>query len=603
MSRLPEPQARASRAAPAGPKQATSNNVRPSGPSEGPPRGRRRRRKPRGPQPPRAPAEVVARAAEAKPPLLPDQPAELALSREELAVMREHLRFLKDHRKVLHLRTNAHEDLLLNEVRPPTRRGVCQHLLAKVDRARVFSAAERLDPAAATRLAEGVLRISPDVDYLLLYLSCVRRSAAAPQSAAALAEALERIDFAQVSSGQMRRVLDLVVEHFDERNRPSVLFGLLEGNAFRKSFDAAAAELPEPLANLVVPLRAVQAVIVHDRPNPHSPEMLERGVTLLLSGDERSVLRYPAPARRRLLKLGLQSTAATDPNSTRTLGALLEALRQTPEDYQALALEWIRRLLGADQEARARRQLEGLLRELPDCQRARTWLDTLGSARVGRVALGESRSPNPDRKAGSASPQSNVEALESSRRGRRALGVMIDDLGPVTVLFADGPEDPDHRALMALAESLALPGVCAVRTRGIDTEGRPFFAVQRHGQLFSHLLGRRGSREPGEVVGWCAEAAAILGAVARAGVRLSDADPRRFEANDAGRLWLADLRGASPSDPASAEAAHLGHLQALCANLLFRGATFLPPPGLFQRLEQASSLAEAHRALIAHAHP
>ena len=60
--------------------------------------------------------------------------------------MRLHFRFLKEYRKVLRLRVNAAEDLLLNGKRAPTHRGVCQHLLAKIDRARVVGATQQLEP-------------------------------------------------------------------------------------------------------------------------------------------------------------------------------------------------------------------------------------------------------------------------------------------------------------------------------------------------------------------------------------------------------------------------------------------------------------------------
>src|SRR6185503_5214921 len=138
-----------------------------------------------------------------------------------------------------------------------------------------------LEPAQATRLCEGVLRISPNIDYLLLYLDSVRRSASQEQAVAALAEALERIDFIELSQGQMRRVLDLIVELFDARQLPQMLLALLEGNAFRKAFDASVAQLPEALATIVVPLRAVQAVVLHAERNRFGVDMLERGVELL----------------------------------------------------------------------------------------------------------------------------------------------------------------------------------------------------------------------------------------------------------------------------------------------------------------------------------
>ncbi|MEE8201438.1 MAG: hypothetical protein V3R29_09755, partial [Candidatus Acidoferrales bacterium] len=65
-----------------------------------------------------------------------------------MAALREHFRFLRENRKELRLKVNAAEDLLLNGVREPTHRGVCQHLLGKVERGAVLSAAERLAPAA-----------------------------------------------------------------------------------------------------------------------------------------------------------------------------------------------------------------------------------------------------------------------------------------------------------------------------------------------------------------------------------------------------------------------------------------------------------------------
>src|SRR5690606_38781563 len=77
-------------------------------------------------------------------------PAEEPLTEDEVRHLKEAFRFLKDHRSVLKLRVNASEDLLLNGKRDPTHRGVCQHLLSKVEKVKVLGASERLPPKEAT---------------------------------------------------------------------------------------------------------------------------------------------------------------------------------------------------------------------------------------------------------------------------------------------------------------------------------------------------------------------------------------------------------------------------------------------------------------------
>lgn len=563
------------------------------------PRRRRKRRQHRGgTKPPEAPAQVVARAAEAKPALEPDKPAELPLTREELAVMRQHLRFLREHRKVLHLRTNAHEDLLLNDVRQPTTRGVCQHLLSKVDRSRVFGAVERLDPAAATRLAEGVLRIAPDVDYLLLYLSCVRRSASQAQAVAALAEALDHIDFAQVSPGHMRRVLDLVVELFDERQRAQVLFGLLDGAAFRQAFEESASELPAALAELVVPLGAVQAAVLHDGPNRHGPSMLERGVGLLLSGHERSLLRYPPAARRRLVVLGIASAAAADPNAVGTLCALLESLREPAAEHQELTLDLVRRWMRLNRETDARRLLSALLKDYPGLRAAARWLEALDAPRVDHIALlGSKRHGRRGDRGGSTSAAAEPEAPPA---GARLLGVCLRTLRPLTVLFARGPADDEHDSLTELLRSLALPGISPLVHEGTDGEGRHYLATLRQGQRLVSLLDRRNAIVPRDIVGVCAQIAAILAMLTRSGVRLPDASAQRFEVDEAGQLWLADLRGAVRASTEDCESAHVELVRTASRALLAGPNALLPPEDLLESLDQAASAADARRLLVAY---
>lgn len=516
--------------------------------------GRRRRRR-RRERPERAPApvDVVARAAQAKP-LLEGKPAEQPLGPEEVAEMKQQLRFLRDHRRVLHLRVNAYEDLLLNGAREPERRGVCQHLLSKVDRARVLAAVERLEPASATRLAEGVLRIAPTLDYLLLYLECVRRSASATSAAPALVHALSRIDFSAVSSGQMRRVLDLVVETYDARELPQILFGLLEGRAFRDAFDASAANLPEALAQIVVPLGAVERVVLRDQPNRFGAANLARGVRLLLEGEPAALLSYPHKVQRRFIELGLAAGGARDARSSASLAALFERL--TGEGREALGLELGREWIAAGRESDARR----LLRQL-DTKRARRWLETLDLPRRGRFAL-----------VGEAA-------------GERVPAVLLDTMQRATLFRGAEPL------------GLLVPCVVPLVGSGTSEDGAHWFALARAGLRLSVLVGRRHGASRDALLGACAEAARLLATFAALGIQLPDASLERFELDRAERLWLADPNGTTRGDPNAIDRAHALLVATFCREAL---AATLAPNDLLEKLEHAETASEAAQALGAY---
>jgi hypothetical protein len=517
--------------------------------------GRRRRRRNRRDRDERTPApvDVVARAAQAKP-LLEGKPAEQPLSPEEVAEMKQQLRFLRDHRRVLHLRVNAHEDLLLNGAREPERRGVCQHLLSKVDRARVLAAVERLEPASATRLAEGVLRISPSLDYLLLYLECVRRSASATNAAPALVHALSRIDFTAVSSGQMRRVLDLLVETHGARQLPQILFGLLEGRAFRDAFDASAANLPEALAQIVVPLGAVERVVLRDQPNRFGAQHLARGVRLLLEGDPAALLGYPRRVQRRLVELGVAAGAARDAPSSASLAALFE--RATGEEREALGLDLAREWIAAGRENDARR----LLRQL-DTKRARRWTETLDLPRRGRFALID------------------------KAQGERMPAVLLDTMQRATLFTG------------AASLGLQVPGVAPLVGSGTAEDGTYWFALARAGLPLSTLVGRRHGPSRDVLLGACAEATRLLATLAGLGIRLPDASLERFELDRGERLWLADPTGTTRGEPSEVDRAHAALVVAFCREAL---ATTLAPSDVFERLEHVETASDGAAMLGAY---
>ena len=166
------------------PDGEASDNKRERKP-EGERRGGRRRGR-GGRRPSNRAARVLSKPTES---VDLDKNADEPLTKQEAAVLRDHFRFLRENRKDLRLKVNANEDLLLNSVREPVHRGVCRHLLGKVERSNVLAAAERLEPARSAKLLAGVIGFSSDIEYVLLFLEKVKLSSSSAEAAAALSEA------------------------------------------------------------------------------------------------------------------------------------------------------------------------------------------------------------------------------------------------------------------------------------------------------------------------------------------------------------------------------------------------------------------------------
>jgi len=273
------------------------------------PKHRRRRRHSGKPPAPNvaAPAKVVAEALKA-----PQEVAwvEEPLTPQEIAKLKVQFRFLRDNRHLLKLRVNAAEDLLLNGVKEPTHRGVCQHLLAKVERSRVLTVSQNMPPDQAVRLLSGVIRFAPEIAYILRYLECVKLTASQQQAGAALTEALKQIEFTELSAAQMRQLVALIVDVFAERDLPVFLFTLLYDKSFKEALDRSLDGFPEVLGRMVVPLRVLHGLIAHAAPKHGDSgadmQALKAGVALLCDVNPASLEQLPEGARQRLLQLGCE---------------------------------------------------------------------------------------------------------------------------------------------------------------------------------------------------------------------------------------------------------------------------------------------------------
>ncbi|HEX6766307.1 MAG TPA: hypothetical protein VF103_12535 [Polyangiaceae bacterium] len=519
-------------------------------------------------------------------------PADTPLTPREVARMKEHFRFLREHRHELKLRVNAAEDLLLNGSREPTHRGVCQHLLAKVERARVLAVSERLPAAEAVRFLGGILRFAPEIPYVLKFLSCVRASASGEQAAAALSYALLHIEFAETSSAQIRQILTLIVEVFPPREMPLLLLSLLASAPFRDALDRSADELPPSLADMVLPLRAARAALFREgQPRAErgaggsrdrAPD-LERGVLLLLRGATSGLLELEVPQRRRLFELGGAALEHADASADQVLERLAALLGSLPWPNDGERAGALRRLIGAALAAnltqRARSLLDEELRQRPNTAPFAQWRKMLDAPRLGAIAI---EPPEGRNEHGQREPRG---ALPPPGRWYRGWHVPTQTF--VRIRLGDATENERIAELVRSWRRALVPGVARIVEHGGGE--RPYFALSVSGRNFARVLEDPRALDVETCREWCVEICQLLAALGRFGVELPDAAPHRFSVDQAGRLWLVDPWDAESRAPEVAEPAHVRHARELVWTILDAARTPLLSGAVVEALSSAET--------------
>lgn len=529
-----------------------------------PKRDRPRRQEKRTPNPDTSPkpAQIVKIATTGAPEKVA---VEVPLSPEEITDLKRTFRFLHEHRKVLKLKLNAQEDLLLNGAREPEHRGVCQHLLSKVEHSRVVATAERLDPKERVRFVEGILQFTAELPYLLLYLEALKESGHAGAHLA-LGQALRRIDFSRVSEAQMRRVLDLLVESFSALERPRVVLGLLESRSFREALDSVLTRVPPELGELFGPLSVAREVILRGIGSGPS-DMLASGVSMLLEGGIALLEPYKPAARQRLLELALGHIASGQvPAEVRrkkevrdSLRDLIDSVSKSSAEHNTWRLRLCRAWMSAGEDEFAEKALVKLTQHAPDLVQATFALKALRAPRIDRIALLQNQGQLPTK---TACPLKSGYCLETHRE--------------LWVRIGRHDQDPaDFEAQVAWHTYLQLPSVVPIFKQGKDAEKRPYVAYPKVGKP----LKANAALSPLQAF----EVLTLVLGLAKAGCVLPDLDLARFEVQEPlGRVWLLELWGAAtlPAEQALDRTAELakdalpkwlgeapdGAFQAACTN-------------------------------------
>jgi len=460
--------------------------------------------------------------------------------------MKRHLRFLSEHRRVLKLRVNAAEDLLLNGARQPEHRGMCVHLLSKVDHASIVKVLERLkDDAARSRFLGGAVRFSTDPGVLLLFLEALSDAGSRKAAAGGFSRAVQRLDFAEIGESRMRRVLELVATIFtDPHERAQVVFGLLQSPSFRVALATAMQGLSPELSQLFESLSAAREIVIEGKVPRGSPEAVRAGVLLLIAAPEDSLRAYPEDIRVRLLHCSLDLMGEVD-EAERAVAALLDSLPHAGDEYRDVALRRARELLRLQLDVRARWQLRQLRHAQPDCREASDLLAAIDGPRFGRMALGWPGGGK--RRKGAGGPAESRDAAL-----RRAF--WVDHQSRVWLRTGDKKDSGRFAREGELLRPLVLAGVATLLVQDTAEGGKPFLAVSASGDPDERPLDKsaRGLRTSL----WLARQGLLaLAALHSSGCTLPDAHRKRFLVGGGKRpsLFLADFSGVKEADPEQSE--------------------------------------------------
>ncbi|MBT6179241.1 MAG: hypothetical protein HOI23_18495 [Deltaproteobacteria bacterium] len=453
------------------------------------------------------------------------EPVEAELSAAEIAEFKEHFQFLAKHRKILKLKTNSQEELLLSGAREPERRGVCLHLLKKVDRQSVSSALTRVqDPKLKTSFLAGLVRFYPDIQTVLAYLESLKQTVSRDEAATALSAGLTRLDFSQVSSAQMRRVLDLSVSMFDKAVLPQVMLGLLGSDTFRKALDGSLEDLPSALREIVEPLRVLYPVVWKGHRRGLDLALVEQGLLLVMQMPDSNLRRYPERIRERLVEACLL-LEKTEGRIERGVNILLETFTKSGRVYSSLAMKRVGSLLGSGQEGKAKKVLSQLTTSQPDFQQPKKWLGALERPRLGRTALVE---------AGEGT------TLETIPTGQWQLGFSFEHQVTVWVDTARVDDPTTFRGASELHKRLVMPQVVPILEGGTSGSTLCFRVLPMTGKPALQVL-KKGKLRGIEVLRLARDAAAIIAGAQAFGVTLSRLMHDDCHVDSQGRLWVARL--------------------------------------------------------------
>ncbi len=469
------------------------------------------------------PGARAPRAEVPQKPVIADRPAAMPMSDDEVARMRKHLSFMRRYRRVLRMKLNAKEAEMVEGTVAPTVRGVCKHLLSKLDRSAIQAALLRkpLSESAVLRaeFLAGAVSISSDVGVLLDYLETLGSVRTHEQTARAFGFAVDRIDFAGISAARLGRLLQIMREVHEPEDLVHVLFGLLSSESFCTAFDKHRGTLDAEIVAELLPLRATHRVLQGDRPLRSEKAAFERGLQRLLAGTAAAFQTHSLATREKLVTEALERDVTWAVDCSGVFGVIGRPAKS--KSYRKLGYLRATRLIRLGRDEDAIEQLDGILSAQPAALEAAALRDRLTLLpRLGRLAVQK-------REAG---PLCSAFDL-------RTLSTVFVRIAPCSTL-----ESAAQLHLRA-----CLPGIAPVLDHGVDGD-LAWVVVPPSPSRLATLLDGGLELNLYQSSIMAADGVRILQALALAGVRLPDLEPERLQLDIGGvrpQLILGDLSGAT----------------------------------------------------------
>lgn len=370
------------------------------------------------------------------------------------------------------------------------------------------------------------------------------------------------------ATDQLGAWLGHLLSHSPQPEQAALLVSLCSHRAFRQRVSNLGGEHQTRLRPLVA---VYDAIFMDSAPSVASSEQapeqtattdardeLRRGLAAVSQGSVDVLRTWPLPARERLVELSesfeleglLHSNAALlffdSPKIAGRLGlrAVCDALSHGRD---AVAKD----LIGAMSNQPGVPGLLPMLSEALDGQR-------FGSLVILSYGGAQSRGPDPK-----APKRHAAFCLESQR--------------DVWLRSGETQDAAQFEHYSQVHRKALLPGVVGLYAFGVTRSRKPYAAVLRKGISLQRKLGHGWGLPRQAAVGLATELTLLASGLCRAGLRLPDLDPRRFELDEEGRVWLSDLWGAELMEPRAQDNAAVSVCRETVVQLLANQPSFTLP--------------------------
>lgn len=476
------------------------------------------------------------------------KPADLALTPDEQKEMIQHLKFIQRFKGALRLSLNANEDLLVNQTKPPTDRGICKHLLAKIDGPAIDRALARdslkTNHAERARFLAGIVRLRPSLSMLLSYLETLSTIDERRDAARGFALTVNTIDFSQVTESQVSRILTDLRVIFEPHDLIQSFFGLMDSAEFRNALASVKDNISAELYSTYDSLEAAYRFVIQEQTPTESEDWanLQRGVVALLDVPKNILKTFPLTARRKMVELAssgsLNSFFEKEPerkqSALSTTRYLFDSLPKDDPAVAKLRRQQFEQLLRSEHFAEAEKLLGQMSRQGDDGEWVKKRRNALSWPKLDNYLIRDGL------------PKHSIELREALWTEQNAF---------VWILTGSVDCAGELSARANLQSKLTLSDLPIVLDHRLSSKGPYYISFPKLGQI---LDAKRPPKSRRDQLRYASKGIQLLQTLSLLSVEIPDISPARWlmTRGPAPQLQLYNLHGIKKSNPASASIAH-----------------------------------------------